>query len=912
MKLIRHLTWQNMKQHRSRTVVTIIGIILSAAMFTAVATMGVSFISFIIEIETANSGDYFVRYDYGDMDALAKLRNDKDASRIGTLNTLGYAAFDFDAECESASETVAIAAGNSDFFEMLPVKLEAGRLPEAGSEIVITRRIQEYMKASGIPCEIGSRLTLPVKTSYPNGDIELPTSGEDFEATYTIVGVSENDQCLDDYNLHISSFLTFDDGRRAGIWGRFFVKTDPRKAYEMAEKEYGLAVSLNSTLLELHGITKYRSINDMITSFAATLMGIIMVGAVSLIYNAFSISVSERTRQFGLLSSVGATRRQIMRSVFTEAFYLSAAGIPLGILSGYAGIAVTLKLTHGLIDGMFASAVENGITIHAVACAPAFLIAGAVALVTVFISAWVPARRATRITPIAAIRETQEFKVPRHGIHAGRITQKLFGLPAALARKYYTVNKRKYRSTVISLTISMVLFVSAGTLVYQMNSAAEEQLSTDNFDFSISVDSREMIDRLRAHPALKASALTAREFAYAAIPEEDFAEGYRKVWNEEASIFYYDGSIGAKHVNIMYLEDSVLESFLKAQKIDPAPYIAAEDPLALVTSAQLARYERDAEGRLVNRQFYDERILDAAVKEILLVPSGIPEGVSQKLEGISDSGDITFSDGKFILNVTVAPDAESEIQSDKHYAIEVRPEGDGTRFAYYICDPETGRADTEPADIVSLEYSRIRIGESISELPMGIRSNTDYDAITVILPLSSAPDNGGIFSMAVSTSDYEEFLAFLKQGEYNFTDYMGNQIEYRNYITMIRIFSYGFIALISLICICNVFNTISTNVALRQKDFGMLRSVGMKNREINHMLAFECLQYGLKAMLFGIPLSLLSSYLMSRADMIKYVPPIKDIAFASGCIFITVFVTMFYAFSKLRKQNPIDAIRSES
>ena len=73
-----------------------------------------------------------------------------------------------------------------------------------------------------------------------------------------------------------------------------------------------------------------------------------MFGSILLIYNAFSISVSERTKQFGLLSSIGATKRQLLRSVLFEALFLSVIGIPLGILAGIAGIGVTLELTKNM------------------------------------------------------------------------------------------------------------------------------------------------------------------------------------------------------------------------------------------------------------------------------------------------------------------------------------------------------------------------------------------------------------------------------------------------------------------------------------------------------------------------------------------------------------------------------------
>ncbi len=917
MKLIRHLTWQNMKHSKARTIVTILGIILSAAMFTAVTTMGISFRAYMLAAEVAENGDYFVCYNYGTMEELRKLQQDKSVTKLGAVNTIGYTNFRYETDSRSVDDTLIIGAGNREFFEMVPVGLIEGRLPKTGSELMITGAVQEYLRESGQPCEIGARITLPIAVSYETEDVVLPVSGKPYEKTFTIVGVSEYIQYFEDNQLDLSSLLTYDDGSAAGIWGRFFVKSDPKEAYALAEKPYGPSCTVNQSLLDFYGVTKYYSINDLIATFAAVLMGIIMAGSVTLIYNAFSISVSERTKQFGLLSSVGATRKQIRQSVFTEAVGVAAVGIPLGIFCGYAGIAITLRLTHGLVDNLLFSAEKNDIILRAVPSVPAFVLAGLIALVTVLISAWIPARRATKITPISAIRQTGEFVVPKHGIRAGKLTQKFFGLPAALARKYYTVNKRKYRATIISLTISMVLFVAAGSFVQRLNGTAEEQANTDNFDFEIIVDSVEQVEQLRAHPALKDSALVAHGYGSAAILETDFDEDYRTLWEAKAqenlNMENISENISSKYVRIEYLEDSVLQNFLMEQGIDPTPYLGSEEPLALVTDAQLTWYSYDETGRPVDRQRSSEQILRDGVDTITLIPSFIPDGVLERLERVANDSLRMEPDGTILLTVMVAPDPEDESGENLWYEMEVRPVGNGTDYAYYIRDPKTGIAEDEPADVVSVERAQLRLGASVRDLPIGIRENTDYDAITVILPLSSAPAEADTVSLMAATSDYEELLTFLEEQNYSFVDYLESQMEYRDYITMIRIFSYGFIALISLICICNVFNTISTNIALRRKDFGMLRSVGMKNREINQMMAFECLQYGLKAMLWGIPLSILTRLLIDRLiGQSAFALPVRSIFIAAGFIFVTVFITMFYAVSKLKKENPMEAIRSES
>ena len=918
MKLIRHLTWQNMKHARTRTLVTILGIVLSAAMFTAVTTMGVSLRSYMVESQIAERGDYFLQYDYGTPEDLDRLRKEDAVQKLGSLNTLGYAGIRPEDQKPNNGNSYVLGAGDAAFFDMIPVNLADGRLPQNGSEIVLCPSAAVGLELMGLPCGIGDSVTLSVEPSVEDSKVELPEGTKPFEKTYTIVGLTDRSTYFGDYSLDLNTVLTFDDGSTDPIWGRFFVKTSPKTAMEwerlfgMGEKDFGRVLAPHSDLLELYGLTKFSSVNRMILSFASILILIIMVGSVSLIYNAFSISVSERTKQFGLLSSVGATKKQIRRCVLTEALYLSAAGIPLGIFSGYAGIAVTLSLTHELIDDLLRSAAENNIILKAVPSWPAFLLAGVVALVTVLLSAWIPAKRATKISPISAIRQQKDFRVPKRGIRAGQWTHKLFGLPAALARKYYTVNRRKYRATVISLTISMVLFVSAGTFVRQLTVMAEDQTNTDNYDFEIYVTSGEQLQMIRSHPMLKASVLSYNEMYQTVLPAEAFTTGYTKAWEAVSKTFGNPESIGSKNVRIFYLEDAVLRSYLEEQGIDPAPYFDPDAPLALVPEAKLTAHSIGEDGS-ADRQRFVEQILRPEVHTIPLYPTGLPRGVFQRYEG-QEFGcyyDRLYLDGGIPVQPVIKQmeNRETGEFTELRFEVELHRE-DGNRIAYYFRDPETMLPEAEPADVVTMDRMALSIGESVSELPFGTSPATYYQDITVILPISACKAPEPVFSLRATAGDYLGFTGFLDEQGIDYIDYLEPQMQSRNYITMIRIFSYGFITLISLICICNVFNTISTNIALRKTDFGMLRSIGMKNRELHRMVAFECLQYGLKSLLWGIPLSLGASLGISAVTRSGYILPGADLAISAGCIFVTVFITMFYAVSKLKKLNPMEAIRS--
>ena len=141
--------------------------------------------------------------------------------------------------------------------------------------------------------------------------------------------------------------------------------------------------------------------------------------------------------------------------------------------------------------------------------------------------------------------------------------------------------------------------------------------------------------------------------------------------------------------------------------------------------------------------------------------------------------------------------------------------------------------------------------------------------------------------------------------------------ENRNMIFIANVFSYTFIIMISLIAVANVFNTISTNIRLRRRELAMLRSVGMSEHDFQKMMNFECAFYGMRTLLFGLPIATISSWLIYKwmvgggADNIQFVFPWVSIGISIFSVLFLVFITMLYAISKIKKENIIDALRDE-
>ena len=135
-------------------------------------------------------------------------------------------------------------------------------------------------------------------------------------------------------------------------------------------------------------------------------------------------------------------------------------------------------------------------------------------------------------------------------------------------------------------------------------------------------------------------------------------------------------------------------------------------------------------------------------------------------------------------------------------------------------------------------------------------------------------------------------------------------------LTVVQTFSYGFIILISLLSAANVFNTISTNIALRRRDYAMLGSIGLGRKGLIRMMNYECLIYGLHALLIGLPLSVLASigirYIVE--DMVESVFDLPWIYFAIAAlsVFVVVFSSMLYSYAKLKKDSPVETLKDEN
>lgn len=898
MNVFNKITLESLKKNKMRTLVTIIGVMLSTALICAVTTSVSSISDYAYENISYTDGSWHggnINADKSILDTVSS--SDKIESYVYGQQ-IGYA----DIESENEYKPYLYILGTSDNFEdVMPVHIISGHYPENSNEILLPEHLAtngnvHYKEGDTITLDTGKRITSdgyelgqfnPFLFDSEDTDISETEILTDLRThTYTVSGFYER-PVFEEYSAPGYTALTLDDKTASDRYDIYFNMKKPKETYtftsELAQIGTDVAYVENDTLLMIIGVSNFDGFYSLLYGFATIVIILVMFGSVSLIYNAFSISVSERTKQSGLLSSLGATKKQIKSTVLFEALTVSAVGIPAGIIVGIVGIGITLKSVGGKFDSFTMSQIPMKLSVSW----QAILAACVIALVTILISAWIPSKRAVKVSAIQAIRQNMDIKNTKKEIKTPALISKIFGLPGTLAHKYFKRNKKKYRSTVLSLFMSIVLFISASAFCECMIKSIELGFATDGYDISYSayindfkdttpeelleiIENEETVDkvactfRVTKMSGISAEYLTDDAFAY--LPEPDN--------NSKTEI----------STAVYFIDEYSFDSLLDEYNLDKEKFKDTSSPLAVT---------------LDGSEYYD--IENEKLVEIKYINS--------------DNFDITMDFPKTI---------------DGYICVDFEYDKYDEYFYIY-------KNINDPDDIIKLTkeeaHSQITLksGKTIHERPYFMSDSGD--PITLIYPESmknhifenttSGFSSYSNYNYRITTADHKAcFNALSKLLEENgfsddyLHDYAENVEQERSMVSVIKVFAYGFIIMISLIAVANVFNTISTNVILRRREFAMLRSVGMTNKGFNKMMNYECLLYGTKALMYGLPVSFIMTYFINNivADSIStdFIFPWSAVIISVLSVFSIVFITMMYSMQKIKKDNTIETLKNEN
>ena len=601
-------------------------------------------------------------------------------------------------------------------------------------------------------------------------------------------------------------------------------------------------------------------------TIASVLSVVIISISVVVISNSFRVSAAERLRQFGILKSVGATKAQIRQTVLYESVFLAMLGIPLGVILGlfvqFAGAQIANHFLYTIIRGTteyLRFAVSFQILLAAVF----------VSFLTVLLSAWLPAQKAARVPAIDAVRGAGEVKVNAKKIRTRRIIAAIFGFSGVLAHKTYKRNSRNIRATVISLTVGIILFIGVASFSATANRTAN--IVFRNYtEASVAAEIRNPGRHDRADYFLLESE-TANEIT----------ERLRRF--EDTTVM----GVGQKR---WYYQTDVPVSMMSQALIDHADgwMISTEDDSEYQTlHISLLTTDPETHAELARR-------------------AGVPESSNILVNHFTAQFQMIQGDG------TLGP-----LQFVDFVPYEFSP----------VTLTLTTRDDDEVAMVLPLHGQLGR-----DDLPSEVWGDAASDMLVVIVPeLDSSgyiwyahPDDAWAFSDYLETVLYEYFPLSVRHSlDENPTGIFVQHVNLveedqimTNTATVIMIFIYGFVALLLLIGLTNIISTISTNIHARSREFAMLKSVGMDDRALHRMLGFESFFCSAKALIFGIPLGILVSFVIhhSVTDVVAfaYEPPVLAIVQSMIGVFVITWMVTRHSAMRLKKRNVIETIRSES
>lgn len=886
MNLLNKLTVKNLELNKKRSIVTVIGIILSVALITAVASMVVSFKESMVAYEKETSGNYHYTFSEVSSDDLSIFENNRAIEQCSVSKEVGYAKIE--GSKNEYKPYAYIMEMDQSALENTGLRLVEGRFPTNSDEIIIPR----HLKTNGrVELKVGQTITLDVGTRVSDGEKltqnnpyvtredenSIVLYGEEIEKkdnenqieeivnttskTYTIVGIIERPS-LENYSAPGYTFITYlGDKKEAGeytVYVRYtkkalkdqhkitanilnvdpnlfekFCTSEPLSTSEVKEITTQLAnakfsVNSNQYLIALETMDANDGTMKTIYMLAIIVIVIIIVTSIFCIKNSFNISITEKIRQYGMLASVGATSKQIRKNVLYEAFILGCMGIPIGIVCGILASYILIKITNVLLGSAF---IMEGFLIFKVSIS-AILVSILLSSLTIYLSAKRSAKMASKVSPINAIRNNEDIKIKAKKLKTPKIVSKIFGIGGTISYKNMKRNKKKYRTTVISIIMCVSVYVA---LSYCINTVFKMvKLEYGEYNYNIC----------------------------------------------------YETFTGDENKNNEIIKNISSIDGIKRKTISKTRYINADN---VKSTEDRIKYEA---------------ILENGSEPIMIISLG-EEEYARYLKELN----LNYNDAKdkaILINNCVA-DVIVENGDCKKVTYEMLECNDGDKI---IGEMPNEKEKTE-FEIIKVTDKRPFGYESYYSMPIMVVSDEKIETLykTGGIRCYLQVDNADKVQDEIEKINNEDSM-------YNLTNIDAQMNQVNSLFVLISIFAYGFIIVIALIGITNIFNTITTNMELRSREFATLKSVGMTSKEFYKMIFSESFFYCFKSLLIGLPIGIGISYLiylvMTNMQIFKYALPIKGIVVSIAVVFVLIFTLMIYSVNKAKNKNIIETIRNEN
>ncbi|WP_251862555.1 FtsX-like permease family protein [Clostridium sp. Marseille-Q2269] len=892
MKSYSQITGRYLKENKKRTILTIIGIILAVSLFSGIGNLFFSMRDNLIQRERDEKGNYEVKYNFLDKDKVNKLSNnvefkDYGVSKEGTVVTVANDKNNKrinDAKNKSNNNLKIISLNFYDeemFNYVMKFDMKEGRKPKAADEIILEKKakrrlnksVGDYIDAISIDEELLKKGTINKSKSYKvdNANLNLNKVKK-----YKIVGYYEaNVSVTDDFYKAIGYLDKNSMGKdnEYSLYANLKEKKNKIAIGDKIGKSFGLSknkkikgipqVVYNESVLRLMAEGNSTILNEGTKGFFIFIVGMIIVCTVAVIYNAFNISVAERINQFGILRSIGATPKKIRTLVFKEAFIMSAIAIPIGILSGYLGIYITIKLMSNsqvfMFEGMRISFYKDVIIICILLTA-----------ITILLSVLGPSIKASRVSPIDAIRNSSNLKKEKIKRRKGKLIKLIFGVEGAVAYKNIRRNNKRFIITVFSLMVSLVMFVTLTSMVKITGEAQKQFFSALPFDATFQIDEGELdekfISQVKNKPGIER--VYVPKIRYSVVPLE------KGMLNEK----YYE---------------KINKEMPEGEKIKGKDYVFLDN---------------------ISYSAYDDAAFSEAKKSII-------EGKIDK-KALDNNGVILINrnevtknnGGKVIANIT-------------KYKVGDKIKIQKTKDKFYPVD----RQDKGKVDLKGQSKKALEKGHFIELTVVGILSKDNFNSsmngnkIGLVFSDKCFENNFGkipVDSIAISYKDknskdkhesYFEDKAEEFDGQYIDLYKQNDMME--SAFRQIGVLIYGFITIITIIGVVNIVNTVTIGLLLRKSEFAILTAIGMTKVQLNKMVMLEGILHGIFTSVFGSIISYILYMLMLKqsGEFLSFDIKFPIDVFITGIVGVVAItlIASLIPLRRLKKMSIVDNIRAK-
>lgn len=947
MNLMKKLTLKNLKLNRKRTIVTIVGIILATALLSALVTLVSSFQYSMIEYQKQKGGDFHVKFSNVKMSELSEFKNNRNIESTFETMGMGFAKLD---DCKNEDKPYAyVMATDEAGFERGCFNLIEGRMAKNEDEIVIPR----HLKTNGrIDIKVGDEITLDIGKRYDSNtesviseniayEHEAETLADTVTKQYKVVGIMERPGYgMEDYSAAGYTFVTYSDELAAidngtkseaseadttltvysrytqkalrnkdavtadiiGVDEKLFEKANDSSVEMSAEesdrflKEMENAkydIYINGFLISYECVFPIDGTFKALFTVAAVVALIIILTSVYCIKNSFNISITEKIRQYGMLASVGATRRQIKSSVKTEAAMLGVVGIPVGTMSGILASLILVKVVNALSAGWLNFALSFHTSL------PALILAVILSIATIYFSATGSARRVAKVTPLEAIRNTKEIKIKSAKLKTPAIIGRIWGIGGVISYKNIKRNNKKYRTTVTSIVICSVTFIVISYFMSMAFSVVGMSYASVDYNIGINMSCKKDLD-IEKLSELVSGIEGAEDYLVGAGYYFDVDKPeYTKEYGEYCGQLYDDSEDVSQEFLITVLNDKSYDKYASDAGIKNA----------------------DTGAILVNKctfDVYNEKSSKYVKEEMELY--------KYKAGDTIECGYNVYDDASSDDN---AAEGDTESSTDDNNAVEGDTESGTEDNSGYVDEETINNGVRKTVDVtIAGVTDKVPIGyKGYGNTTLLFMNQKGFESLWADGKSNELKPGHASYSAYVVAENADEYQdTFEKETEENpeysqisfYVSNMDKQMrDEKSLFTLLGVFAYGLIVVIALIGITNIINTLSTGMELRSREFATLRSIGMTDKQFAGMVRLESVFISVKALVIGVPLGILISYLlcvmMNRMDdAIIYEPPYKAIILCIVVVIMLIYAIMKLSMTKLRHNNIIETIKNEN